>query len=397
MTDAALVAASAGLARSAQAASVAHAERIRVSERLGDFADVWPRSTNTGMARCHVFQYAEVIEVWLDTIGAVRNIKPCFVAVLSNENRPLLLLPLGIETVRGVRLLKFLDGGVSDYNTPILFPPDRPWSAQAFAGLWSRIVAALPAFDAVVLEKIPDSVGDLANPLLLLSTVPYPACGHAITLSGSWPEFEARRLPRREDGRRKQRKLSTMGAVSFQVASSPQDAEAFFDAMVAYKARKFVDTKVPGFEESPGKLEYFREMTRRFVQSGLVHLSALKVDETVVASHWGMIANGRFYHMMPGYADGQWERCSPGRLLNDRLIRESFERNLTIFDFGIGDEAYKNEYCDVSFQLHSFIAGRTLIGQAYLCAIAAFARLRQTRWWQVLRPYKWVILRAWRQ
>jgi CelD/BcsL family acetyltransferase involved in cellulose biosynthesis len=394
MTDAAVVEMPARLPGSARGALVAHVERILVSDRLSDFADIWPRSADPGAARCHAFQYAEVIEVWLATIGAARNIKPCFVAVLGDDDRPLLLLPLGIETIRGVRLLKFLDGGVSDYNTPILFAPDRPWTAQAFATLWRRIVAALPPFDAAVLEKMPERVADLANPLLLLQTAPYPACGHAITLSGSWPEFEAKRLPRREDGRRKQRKLAKMGAVSFQVAQSPQDVETFFDAMVAYKARKFAETRVPGFESTPGNLEYFREMTRRFVRSGLVHLSALKVGDTVVASHWGLIANGRFYHMMPGYADGEWQRYSPGRLLNDHLIRDSYERNLAVFDFGIGDEAYKHEYCDLNFRLHSFIAGETLAGQVYVRAAALLARLRQARWYQAVRPYKWVLLRA---
>jgi CelD/BcsL family acetyltransferase involved in cellulose biosynthesis len=243
---------------------------------------------------------------------------------------------------------------------------------------------------------MPARVHDFRNPLCFLPASRHPASGHRITLTGSWEDFEARRLPRREDGRRKAKKLSQLGPVTFDIAKESRDTRAYLDAMIEFKARKFAETRVPGFE-APGKLAYFREVTRRLGGAEPVHLSALKVGDEVVASHWGLIAGGQFYHMMPGYADGPWQRYSPGRLLNDHLIRDSFERGLRVFDFGIGDEAYKHEYCDVTVDLHDHVAGRTMAGRLYLRYRAGLTSLRQTRCWEAVRPLKWVVLRAVRQ
>lgn len=374
-------------------ARTAGAGRIVVADNLADLADLWPRTDHLRGARCHVFQCADILEVWLQTIGHAQGIRPCLVAVFGPDDRPQMLMPFGILRTNGARILTFLDGTVSDYNAPVLFPHDCEWTADAVEVLWRKIAVALPAFDAVILRKMPAYVQDLINPLTLLPTVPHSESGHRIRLSGSWPDFEMQRLPRRKDGRRKLRKLSTFGTATFEVAETPEQITAFFDAMVDNKRRQFVSTRVPGFEV-PGKLDYFVEMTRRHGSSGPVHLSALKVGESIVASHWGLMAGGCFYHMMSSHADGQWESCSPGRLLNDFLIRKTFELKMEIFDFGIGDESYKHEYCDEVVRLHDFIAPRSVIGQFYLQIQTGLGRLRQTRWWQALRPYKWVLLRA---
>jgi len=383
-------------AATAKPTQIAGPWRIAVTDELADFVDFWPRTDRARDARYHVFQCADILEVWLQTIGRARGVRPCFVGVFGADGQPQMLLPLGIYTKNGVRILTFLDGTVSDYNSPVLFPCDREWTTGVVAKLWRDIVAALPAFDVVTLKKMPARVQDITNPLILLHTVPHAEAGHRIRLSGSWHDFETQRLPRRKGGRRKLRKLSAFGPVSFEVAETAEQAITFLNAMVDNKRRQFVSTCVPGFE-LPGKLDYFVEITRRCGWSGPVHLSALKVGESIVASHWGLVAGGRFYHMMSSHAGGQWEPCSPGRLLNDFLICKSFELGMETFDFGVGDESYKHEYCDEIVPLHDLAEAVSVRGRLYLQIQAGLERLRKTSWWRALRPYKWILLRALRR
>jgi CelD/BcsL family acetyltransferase involved in cellulose biosynthesis len=208
--------------RAASAAARAAPFDIRVATSLDDLASIWPTSGDLGDARAHVFQCADVLRVWCDTLGAARGTKPCFVAVLDPHGVPLMLLPLGVERRGGVRVLAFLDGDVSDYNAPILFPSPAAWSEGDVVRLWQALRRALPPFDVAVLEKMPERVADEPNPLLRLGPSSVAVSGHAARLIGAWLDFAAARLPRRADGRRKLRKLEKLGEVSFALAQTPR-------------------------------------------------------------------------------------------------------------------------------------------------------------------------------
>src|SRR5450759_3425056 len=110
--------------------------RIRGTNDLRDLAGLWPRTDDVGPARCYAFQCADILEVWHDTIGAARRTQALFVAIVDAEDRPLMLLPLGIERRHGLRALTFLDGGVSDYNAPIVFPVARDWDTRTIGTVW---------------------------------------------------------------------------------------------------------------------------------------------------------------------------------------------------------------------------------------------------------------------
>jgi hypothetical protein len=73
----------------------------------------WP-SIGAGPAlEMSVFQAREFLETWMRTIGLDRRVRPVLAVVVDGDARPVLYLPLAIETKFGVTLLRFMDGGVS--------------------------------------------------------------------------------------------------------------------------------------------------------------------------------------------------------------------------------------------------------------------------------------------
>ena len=82
-----------------------------------------------------------------------------------------------------------------------------------------------------------------------------------------------------------------------------------------------------------------------------------------------------------------------GFVLRRRLGRLQVER-AGRRAFGIGDEAYKFEYCDVTLPLFAALIPVNLAGRLYIRRGAALAWLRGLPLWRKLRPYKWVVLRA---
>lgn len=368
--------------------------QIRVAARPGQLED-WPRTDRIGKARCHVFQCADVLEIWHETIGEATKARGVHVSVHDAAGEPVLLLPLVIERRNGARLLGFPDGSVADYCQPVLFPASALLDQPAMLALWARIRAALPPFDIALLDKMPPTVGDLPNPLMHLGTQRLPESGHVMNLAEGREAVE-KQLPVAKRHLRYLRELSRETSVVLEVADNPETAATFLDAMIENKTRRFAETRVPGFE-LPGKLAFYQEATRRLPLLAAVDLSAVKAGETVLASHWGLVFGQRFYFLMTAYADGKWRKFSPGRILNDELIRWCAANGYRAFDFGIGDEAYKDEYCDEIVPLHLAELPVTWRGRLFLRRGAGLAWLRATPLWQKLRPYKWVVLRALRR
>ncbi len=338
-----------------EGASVPDLMRISVSGSLADFDAWWPRSGTRGEARCFAFQCADILEVWCDTIGAANHIEPVFVTVFGASGKPALLLALGIEVRNGVRVLRFLDGGVSDHNAPVVFSEASSWGPETVATVWAQLSRALPPFDLAMLEKMPDVVGDLNNPLSALPTGPHAESCHAVRLEGSWEIFAREHIKNPSDSRRRRRKLEKLGTVRFVIAGDEQQRADFFAAMMRMKRDKFVETKGYDVFTEPGFGEFYREATRRLGAAGPVHLSALLLDDRILAAHWGYVADDRFYHLMPAHDSGEWRAYAPGRLLNEWLLQWALENGLKLFDFGIGDEPYKFDYCDVHVPLRDAV------------------------------------------
>lgn len=360
---------------------------IRVSRDLGDFAAIWPRSDDLGSARCHVFQCADVLTVWLDTIGAARGIDPHFVVVSDERGEPRFALALGIERRFGVRVLTFLDGGVSDYNAPVVFAnamARRPCSLRQFI---ERLRGVLPPFDLVMFEKMPADVMDRANPIAQADMESHVPSGHTTMLTGSWAEFAATRLPRRADARRKRRKLETMGKLAFVVAEDAHGRERLLEAMIRQKTQRYIETRGWDGFDRPGYRDYFRQMTERLGSGGAVHVCAVQLDDKVIAAHWGLVAGARFYSLMPSF-DAEWSRFSPGRLLLEDLIAWSYAHGITCFDFGIGDESYKVEFRDAILPLFRAVFPVTLAGSACVFALNRKNDLKKSRAWQWLRSLR---------
>jgi len=366
--------------------------RVRISPTVDGFGDLWPRAGRTTDVRCHVFQCADVLELWRDTMGRARGTELCLAAIFDDLDRPLLLLPLGIERRGPVRILTFLDGDVSDYNTPVLLPSDQVWNTASAQALWQSILAAMPPFDVARLEKMPREVDGRANPLALLDVSASPASGHALDLTRPWDEMVAERFPSRRRYRRRLQALNKLGPVTFEVAQTPEQLTTFFAALIEQKTRRFNETRVPGFE-IPGKREFFAEATRRFAGSRRIHVAALKSGPHIIAVSWGLMLDSRLYILMLSYADKPWRQHSPGRCFIEHLLEWCHDAGIEVADFGIGDEAYKLDYTDHPLPLCDLAQAKTPLGQGYLWSLRVLTWLRATPPWRALRPLKWILLR----
>jgi CelD/BcsL family acetyltransferase involved in cellulose biosynthesis len=337
---------------------------IRVAPTLDAFRSVWPTMRAQGTARCYPFQCADVLDIWCGTIGRARAVEPVFVAMYAGGDEPALLLPLGIENTHGHRVLSFLDAGTSDYNAPVIFAAAARLKPQDIETLWKQLRDELPRFDLAIFDKMPEQIGDLQNPLVALATRPHPDSAHAKSLSGTSEAFVSS-LPNARDSQRRRRKLEKMGEVRFAVADTVEQRRDFFEAMVRMKRRRFAETAAHDVFADQAYLDYYAEATRLLGPSGAVRLSALLLDDRILAADWGYVSADRYYDLMPSYESGNWRSYAPGRLLTEWLTSRCLEEGLGVFDYGIGDEAYKFDYCDTHLRLWDAYLPLTARGALY--------------------------------
>lgn len=326
----------------------------------------WPSITAAGDLRMHVYQSREFLDVWMNTIARARRIECYLVVVRDGAGAAVLRLPLAIETKFNVRLLRFMDAGVADYNAPIL-ASSHELTRPEFDRLWAGVLSSLPRFDAVDLEKIAGDVMGARNPLTYLDCAPYASSGHSIRLDALAGEVNARPSVKRlrQNLHRHLRALSGTGVVSFIVNPDAGEADHVFDRLIELKRRKYMRTLGRDFLAAPGIARFYREMTRPARIGGVGHLSALTWNGEVVSGHFGFYGRGRLSYALPAY-DTQFARFRAGHLLLQHLIDQAVECHLDTFDLGVGDFSYKEKWATHRLPLYGYERAVTAAGRLYL-------------------------------
>src|SRR5437588_1642298 len=300
------------------------------------------------------------------------------------KNQPLFILPLAVLPFGPWRRLTWLASDLSDYNAPILdqnyqdkLPPER------FPALWNDIVALLCSglvdrIDFVEFQKMPETIGNIRNPFLSLPVALNANGAHLTSLGSSWEEFYARRssATRRRD-RTKLRKLASYGGISFIEPKEEKEIERTLNVLFEQKSRSLAQMGARNIFAFPGYREFFLEIATNLKLRDLIHISRLNIGATVGAVNLGLTFRGCFYHVLMSYEQGEIARFGPGTAHLRELLRRAIERGYSRFDFTIGDESYKKEWCDQELKLFDYMAATSWWGIPICFALVTWLRTKR--------------------
>jgi CelD/BcsL family acetyltransferase involved in cellulose biosynthesis len=284
-----------------------------------------------------------------------------------------------------VRRLTWLGSELCDYNAPLLAPHfGDQQSAQRFGLLWQDIVNLLQTlpqfrFDLIDLQKMPEAVGAQRNPFLNLKVLVNPSGAHIATLTGDWDAFyAAKRSPAtRKRERRQFKHLAELGEVRFGDVEEREDVERTLTAIFEQKARSFARMGVENIFARPGHREFFFDVATDPGTRALVHLTRLDVGNTMAAANVGLRFRDCYSLILSSYQDGDIARFGPGRAHLHELLRQAIDRGFRTFDFTIGDEAYKRDWCDTEMKLYDYLAAATMRGRLVVAMTMALRRVKR--------------------
>jgi CelD/BcsL family acetyltransferase involved in cellulose biosynthesis len=142
------------------------------------------------------------------------------------------------------------------------------------------------------------------------------------------------------------------------------------DTLVDQKSRAFARMGQPNLFARPGHIEFYRALACAGDGKGIVHVSALRVGSDIAAANLGLSFRGCYHHHLASHGDGHLSRFGPGIFHLHELMRHAIESGCTSFDFTIGDEPYKRDWCDGAQELYDYVSVITWRGAfAYLRTI----------------------------
>lgn len=350
-------------AAQARAGSAAAAGDVRLTVHydLAAAEPVWRELQQQGC--CTVFQTFEWLSAWQRHIGARAGVVPCIVVARDGQGRAMFVLPLAIQKGRVARELTFFGSELCDYNAPLVAADAAArLEPGLFRPLWSRIVAQLQTdprsrHDLIRLEKMPPLIGAVRNPMLALTTSLNPSGSYITPLGRSWDEFyKAKRssATRRRD-RSKRNRLSESGDVKLVSAQSGDDALATLAILVEQKSAIFARHGIGNLFARPGYLDFYRDIAGNPATRAMVHISRLDVGSEPAATNLGLVFAGRYHHVLASYTGGPLAHWGPGAAHLNDLLGYAIDQGLTAFDFTIGDERYKRDWCDDVQALHDHV------------------------------------------
>jgi CelD/BcsL family acetyltransferase involved in cellulose biosynthesis len=161
------------------------------------------------------------------------------------------------------------------------------------------------------------------------------------TRFSSWDEVQSLWKQRekgivRESRRRAGRLERELGPLRYTFDDGRREV---FDTCLAWKSAQFRDSGLPDPLEDPRE----RELLLKLWASGAAVLNSLDAGGRTVAAHLGLVWGDTTHWWLPGYdRDVSW--ASPGRLLLEWVMQQSYERGDTRFDFLRGGSTYKWNY-----------------------------------------------------
>jgi CelD/BcsL family acetyltransferase involved in cellulose biosynthesis len=106
-------------------------------------------------------------------------------------------------------------------------------------------------------------------------------------------------------------------------------------------------------------------------------VSRLDCGGRPVAVNLGLAFRGTYYHLQASHDDGELSRFGPGAAHLHDLLQRAIERGFGTYDFTIGDEPYKRDWCDGVVPLYDHLSAASVRGALALVPVFATARVKR--------------------
>jgi CelD/BcsL family acetyltransferase involved in cellulose biosynthesis len=133
------------------------------------------------------------------------------------------------------------------------------------------------------------------------------------------------------------------GALQVMHFTRAEEIEPNLDEFFQQHIMRWSATPHPSLFLEPRQQRFFRAVTGRASPAGWLRFTRLEADRRPIAFHFGFAYHGTFMWYKPSFAI-ELARCSPGEVLLRQLLLRAIDERAHTFDFGLGDEPFKQRF-----------------------------------------------------
>jgi len=303
------------------------------------------------------------------------------VASIRQNGQPLLMVALEIERRGSFTIAQFPGRRHANGN----FPPVRPGEAIS-EGLLRALIGEIrrvrPGIDIFVLERLDPERCEVANPLLPLSTGRSPNVALAVDLAGGFDALleRASGKRKRKKNRSQTRKFEAGGGYRFVRADTPAETDRLMNAFFAMKHERFRQMGIADVFADEAVRAFFRGLFRDALDK---HPSPFTLEGLEVAGRLRAVtgtsrSGNRLTCEFGAISDDEFAPSSPGDFLFFENIQQACTDGFAIYDFGVGDEPYKRQWCDLETHHFDVFLPVSAKGHALALAHRGAARLKSS-------------------
>jgi CelD/BcsL family acetyltransferase involved in cellulose biosynthesis len=296
------------------------------------------------------------------------------------------ILPLELVRGRFFRTARFIGSPHSNINTG-LFTDD--FDPVTCAKLAAELIADLSAklsrvADIVTLEKMPFDWHGVRHPLASLPAVRNQNTSFQLPLLTNFEttlaQLNAKR--RRKKFRVSEKRLEALGGYEHVIASTCEERRQILDLFFEQKAIRFKALGLPNVFQDKETQAFFHALAavEPTPDGQPLELNAIRLrgqENGRIVAIAGLSRKGDHVICQFGSIDEDIAAdASPGELLFYLMIRKYNAEGVTLFDFGIGDQAYKRSWCTVETVQRDIVLPLTLRGRLAASAHRAAVRLK---------------------
>jgi CelD/BcsL family acetyltransferase involved in cellulose biosynthesis len=183
--------------------------------------------------------------------------------------------------------------------------------------------------------------------------------------------------------RRRRKKLEEKGKVTFERFEGGAELEARLEEGFALEQSGWKGERGTAIAQDAATRGFYTELAHESARAGKLALYFLRLEGRAIAFHYGLVHEGRYLLLKPGY-DESLKECSPGQLLMEEVVKDCIERGVREFDFLGPDMVWKRDWTEQArqhtwlFTFRNTAFGRALCNAKFRWVPAAKERL--ARW-----------------
>lgn len=171
--------------------------------------------------------------------------------------------------------------------------------------------------------------------------------------------------------------MAEFGEINFISAADADDATRTLETLMEQKSQAFARKGIADMFARPGYREFFLDFASNPATRHMTHVSRVEIGSVCAAANFALTFGDCYYHVLASYCEGHLTRHGPGALHLRELMGYAIKRGLRLFDFTIGDEGYKNEWCDLRLALYDYSAAATWRGLPWSAASKLRRRIKR--------------------